>query len=70
MDVVCKNLIGISILLKWMKQEGNSSNSRSFLNDIKIKAMMMRMTLKLVPLVIIRRVLILFIIDHTKWESL
>lgn len=58
--VVCKNSRG-------MKWEGKSNNSMNVLNNmwIEMMTMMMRITLKLAPLAIIKRMLILSIVDHT-----
>ena len=52
--------------LEMMKWDGKSSNSKSILNNMRIEIMMMMIgiTLKLVPLPIIKRMLILSIIDH------
>jgi len=53
MDIMCKNLRGTFIILKWMKWEGKSNNFRSILTNTRIEMMIITMTLKLVILVMV-----------------
>jgi len=61
MDDMCKNLRGTFVLLKWMKWESKSSNSKSILNNMRIEIMMMRTILKLALLVTMKMMLMLSI---------